>query len=84
MPALGAQFESSKYLDIPAVQTGLPPWPPAKSTIYGRTLFGLYPGPFLSIRGWALAYEIPIPRAVVWGIASRFFRGLVIPFKTQN
>ena len=39
MPALGSQFESSTYLDMPAVQTGLPPCPPGKSTLYGQTLF---------------------------------------------
>jgi hypothetical protein len=33
IPALGVRFESSKYLDIPAVQTGHPPWPRAKSTL---------------------------------------------------
>jgi hypothetical protein len=38
MPALGVRFESSKYPDIPAVQTGHPPWPHPKSTISEWTL----------------------------------------------
>ncbi len=55
MPALGAQFESSKYLDIPAVQTGHPPWPPAKSTISEWTRRRNLLARVKIARGWKLA-----------------------------
>ncbi len=65
MPALGSQFESSKYHDIPAVQTGFPPSAFAEASaghVSSREIYHLWTDTdlqkifrFFVLRGWALA-----------------------------
>ena len=57
MPVLDVRFESSKYLDIPAIQTSHPPWPPAKSTISEWTRRCNMLVCVKVARGWALAKD---------------------------